>query len=102
MSESKQTKPSQADGGKIRAKPEEPSRHQFTFETAGAERLDATPDEAADDTPSRLLDSTSSAILQRQPASPAVARTDHARPTFRGRDFAGVAAHTASHPTVQP
>jgi len=102
MSESKQTKPSQADGGKIRAKPEEPSRHQFTFETAGAERLDATPDEAADDTPSRLLDSTPSAILQRQPASPAVARTDHARPTFRGRDFAGVPAHTASHPVVQP
>jgi hypothetical protein len=108
MSESRQPKSSQADGGKIRAKPEEPSRHQFTFETVGAEQLDAVPDEAVGDAPSRLLDPAPSAILRRQPSALTAAevkpapQSAPARPTFGGRDFAGVPAHTAGHPTVQP
>jgi hypothetical protein len=108
MSESKQPKPSQADGGKIRAKSEEPSRHQFTFETVGAEELDAVPDEAVGDAPSRILDPAPSAILRRQPSALVAAEAKPApqsvpaRPTFGGRDFTGVPPHTTGHPAVQP
>jgi hypothetical protein len=110
MAETKQAKPkpTQTDGGKIRGKPEESSRHQFTFETVGAEQHDAIPDEATDDAPSGLLDPAPSAILRRQPSALAAAepkpapQNAPARPTFGGRDFAGVPTHAAGHPTVQP
>jgi len=102
MSESKQPKTTQAEGGKARVKAEEPSRHQFTFETAGVDLLSCAPDELMSEAPSSILSHDPSAILRRQPTTPATAgagsaaQIDHARPTFGGRSFAGVPARAAS------
>jgi hypothetical protein len=88
MTQPYQPNASQPDGRKSKIRMEEPPRRTHTLETAEDEWLNRASGEPA----SHLLDSAPSAILQRRPASPALAQTDHARPAFQGWDFAGVPA----------
>jgi hypothetical protein len=108
MGESNQPKPSPADGVRHKIKIEDAPRHDHVPESAEDERLNGTPDAATNDAPSRLLNPAPSALLRRRPAPLAppeprsAPRSDPARPSLRGRDFSGLPAHTAGHPTVQP